>query len=86
MIKTISALTTGTLLAATLTVQAGQKTGGDEDYYIDTRGSVKNSVVVDWHDAKTKGGDAHNGSMQSSADRKVYYVAPVPKGGDNKMN
>ena len=82
MIKSISAIAAGTLLAISMTAQADGKTGGEDAYYIDTRGPVQNNVEVHWKDSSSKGGDAYNGSMQSSSNFKVYYVAPVPKGGD----
>ena len=84
MIKPISAIVSGVLLTAAMSVQAGGKTGGDDAYYIDTRGPVSNNVIVHWADSKARGGDAYNGNLQTSSDFKVYYVAPVPKGGDNK--
>ena len=54
MIKPISAIISGALLTAAMTAQAGGKTGGDDAYYIDNRGPVNNSVVVQWADAKAK--------------------------------
>ena len=82
MIKPVSAIISGVLLTAAVSVQADGKAGGDDAYYIDTRGPISNSVVVDWMDSKVRGGDAYNGNVQTGSNFKVYYVAPEPKGGD----
>lgn len=76
-------ITLGVLMAASVAVQANQRTGGDDAYYIDTRPPVSNNVVVKWADAKAKGGDAYIKPIKLKSDAKTYYVAPVIRGGDN---
>lgn len=84
MIKLVSAIISGVLLTVAMSAQADRKTGGQDAYYIDTRGPISNNVVVDWMDSKVRGGNAYNGNVQTSSNFKVYYVAPEPKGGDNR--
>ena len=84
MIKPVSVIISAALLTVAISAQADRKTGGDDAYYIDTRGPISNNVVVDWMDSKVRGGDAYNGAVKTSSNFKVYYVAPEPKGGDNK--
>ena len=72
----------GVLMAASVAVQASQKAGGDDAYYIDTRPPVSNNIVVEWSDAKARGGDAYVKPIMMTSEVKVYYVAPVMKGGD----
>lgn len=76
-------ITLGVLMAVSIAVQANQRTGGDDAYYIDTRAPVTNNVVIEWADTKAKGGDAYVKPIQVKPNARTYYVAPVKRGGDN---
>ena len=70
------------LMSVSMLAQAGPRTGGDDAYLIDNRPPVSNNIVVEWSDSKARGGDAYAKPIMMTSEVKVYYVAPLMKGGD----
>ena len=74
------------LMSVSMLAQATPRTGGDDAYRIDSRPPVSNNIVIEWIDARARGGDAYTKPIKWSSGFKVSHEIPVRTRGDNRVS